>query len=245
VDTGPRVRAFVMGENLWRSGESWPLPGTRPATLHLAAGGRLQAVAPGAGEPPSAFVSDPAHPVSDPYAEQPGAHDYRALARRADVLCFETEPLAEGLRVVGTVRAEVFLSADAPDADLWLKLYDVAPDGTAFNVASHGSEVVRASLGGGGRERRRLAPGEVRALRFENQATGNQFKRGHRLRVLLAGSFAPHFSRNLQTGESEVSSAGTRRATIRILHDPGHPSRLDLPILPDGPPRQGGAVGER
>jgi N-acetylated-alpha-linked acidic dipeptidase len=233
VDTGPRVRAFVMGENVWRSGETWPLPGTRPVTLHLAAAGRLKAAAPGTGEPPSAFVSDPARPVTDPYADEPGAHDYRELARRSDVLCFETEPFAEALRVVGTVRAELFLSADAPDADVWLKLYDVAPDGTAFNVTSHGFEVVRASLAGGGPERRALAPGEVRSLRFGNQATGNLFKSGHRLRVVLSGSFAPHFSRNLQTGESEVGSAALKPATLRIHHDASHPSRLELPVLPD------------
>lgn len=233
VDAGPRVRVFVMGENVWRSGESWPLHGTRPLTLHIASQGRLQPAAPEAGESVSSFVSDPAKPVRDPYAAEPGAHDYRELARRSDVLCFETEPFTEDLRVVGTVRAEMFLSTDAADADLWLKLYDVAPDGTAFNVTAHGFEVVRASYRDGGPEPRRLAPGEVYALRFENQATGNLFERGHRLRVVLAGSFAPHFSRNLQTGESEIASAVMRAATMRIHHDASHPSRLELPIVPD------------
>jgi putative CocE/NonD family hydrolase len=236
VDTGPRVRAFVMGENAWRSGDDWPLPGTRPLTLHLAAKGLLREAAPEADGSASAFVSDPANPVRDPYAAASGAHDYRELARRPDVLCFETAPLPEDLRVLGAVRAEMFLSTDAPDADLWLKLYDVAPEGTAFNVTSHGSEVVRGSFREGGPQRRALAPDEVYRLRFESLVTGNLFRRGHRARIVLAGSFAPHFSRNLQTGESEVVSAVSRPATLRIHHDADHPSRLELPVVPGEAP---------
>ncbi len=40
----------------------------------------------------SAFRADPQHPVVDPHGS-PGAHDYRALAARDDVLTFDTEPL--------------------------------------------------------------------------------------------------------------------------------------------------------
>src|SRR5207302_9777381 len=91
------------------------------------------------------FVSDPARPVVDPYGAAPGAHDYRALASRPDVLAFQTEPLEEPLRAVGAIAVELSLSADAPDVDLWAKLEDVAPGGTAFNLSSPGTDVLRAS----------------------------------------------------------------------------------------------------
>src|SRR5262249_31845157 len=102
--SGPRparVRAFVMGENVWRSGDAFPLPGTQTLSLSLVSRGKLARSAPWAGaSASSSFVSDPANPVVDPYGEAYGAHDYRALATRKDVLVFETEPLAEPLRVV-------------------------------------------------------------------------------------------------------------------------------------------------
>jgi hypothetical protein len=233
----PRVRAYVMGENAWRSGESWPLPGTRERTLYLSSGpgqgaGRLladpAAVRPGQ----RAFVSNPRAPVEDPFASEPGAHDYRALAARGDVAVFETEPFAEELSVLGAARAEIFLSVDAPDADLWLKLQDVAPDGTAWNLMSPGLDVVRASFREGGPERRLLRPREPVALRYEHLMTGNRFGRGHRLRVVLAGAFQPHFSRNLQTGESEVSSRHLRPARLTVHFDAERRSRLVLPVLP-------------
>ncbi len=231
VERGPRVRAFVMGENVWRTGDTLPLEGTRPVSLYFAGGGALARHAPAGDGEASGFVSDPARPVVDPYADSAGAHDYRALAGRPDTLVFETEPLAEGLRVIGTIETEIFLSADAPDADLWVKLEDVAPDGTAWNLSSPGPDVLRVSEREGGVEAKPLAAGEIAVLRLPNLRTGNLFAKGHRVRVVLCGSFMPHFSRNLQTGESEMRSAKTRKASIRIHHDAAHPSRIVLPVV--------------
>jgi hypothetical protein len=233
VDREPRVRAFVMGENAWRTGDTMPLPGTRDLSLYLASGGKLDRRPPasGAGSASSAFASDPAKPVIDPYGTKPGAHDYRTLAARKDVLVFETEPLSEPLRVVGSVGVEMHLSADAPDADLWALLEDVGPDGTAWNLSSPGTDVLRASERDGDPELKFLSPGQVVLLRLPNLRTGNLFGKGHRIRVVLCGSFMPHFSRNLQTGESEARSAKTRAAILRIHHDAAHPSRIVLPVV--------------
>jgi uncharacterized protein len=236
--SAPAVRVFVMGENAWEEAESWPLPGTRERTLFLggsaASGrpGRLLEPAPDADTASSAFVSDPAHPVTDPFADRAGAHDYRELAKRSDLLVFETEPLTEALRVVGAMNAEIHLSADAPDADLWVKVFDVAPDGTAWNLMSPGLDVLRASYRDGGPERKLLEPRRPVPLRFPNLLTGNLFAKGHRIRVVLAGAFFPHFSRNLQTGELETKSGTSRPATLTIHHDLSHPSRLVLPVVP-------------
>ena len=238
VDREPRARTFVMGENLWRSGDTVPLSGTKPVTLYLLSGGKLGSKLPtprdSSSRPSSSsFPSDPAKPVIDPYGTKPGAHDYRALLKRSDVLVFETEPLAEPLRVVGAIDTEIFLSTDAPDVDLWVLLEDVGPDGTAWNLSSPGTDVLRASDRDGGTAPMLLGPGEIVTLRLPNLRTGNLFEKGHRIRVVLCGSFMPHFSRNLQTGEWEARSGKTRPATIRIHHDAAHPSRLILPVVPD------------
>jgi putative CocE/NonD family hydrolase len=237
VDREPPVRAFVMGENVWREADRWPLPGTVPRPLFLggaaASGpGRLEWRQPAGGAALSSFVSDPARPVEDPKAADAGAHDYRQLADRKDLAVFETAPFDADLRVLGQMTAEIHVSTrDVKDVDIWVKLFDVEPDGTAFNLMSPGLDVVRASYRDGGPRRRLLRPGQVYALRFENLMTGNTFRSGHRLRVAVCGAFFPHFSRNLQTAELETASAVSRPGLIEVHHSARYPSRLVLPVV--------------
>ena len=232
VDREPAVRAFVMGANAWRTTNTWPMPGLRADTLYFAPSRHLSRAAPTSDSWASTFVSDPSHPVRDPYDAAYGAHDLRALAGRADVLTFDTAPLARDLEVIGAMRAEVHLQTDAPDVDLYVKVLDVAPDGTAFNLMSPGLEVVRASYRQPANGRQLLEPGRVYALTLGDLYTANRFLKGHRIRVQVMGAFLPHFSLNLQTGESERTASVMRAARIIIRHDRTHPSRLVLPVAP-------------
>ena len=180
----------------------------------------------------SSFLSDPERPVQDPFATQPGAHDYRMLPEREDVVTFETAPLEDELRIVGPIAAHMYVSTSAAtDVDIWVKLFDVAPDGTAFNLMSPGLDVMRASYRDGGPRRQLLRPGHVYALRFENLMTGNTFCEGHRVRLVVCGAFFPHFSRNLQTGALEMVSAASRPDRIHLHHSGRYPSRLVLPVV--------------
>jgi putative CocE/NonD family hydrolase len=250
VDREPPVRVYAMGAGAWRTGDSWPLTGVRADTLFLSgsAGGRtggrffgnLRFSAPTASSGSSAFVSDPANPVRDPHAEQAGPHDYRSLSEREDVLVFETEPLAEDLEVIGAVQAEIYLSTDQPDTDLWVKLLDVAPDGTAFNLMSPGLDVIRASYRGKTRHRDLLKKGEVYQLELSSLLTANRFLKGHRIRIAVMASFAPHMSRNLHNGLLEMVSKDGRKARITIHHSSRYSSRLVLPVLGG---RAGGQAG--
>ena len=240
VDRDPAVRVFVMGANEWRVGDRWPLPGIVPETLWFAAGGRLERTAPAAlpangragGAAVSSFVSDPRDPVRDPYDAAYGAHDFRALAARRDLLTFETAPFTQAVEVIGAMTAELQLETDARDVDVYVKVLDVAPDGTAYNLMSPGLEVLRASYREPARGRQLLEPGRTYSLRLGDLLTANRFLAGHRLRVHILGAFQPHFSLNPQTGDSERTSAALRRARITLRHDATHQSRLVLPVMP-------------
>lgn len=237
IDQEKPVQVFVMGANVWREADTWPLPGTRYRPVYLAAAstegkrGRLSWEPPQDAEQFSSFVSDPADPVVDPFGPSLGAHDLRALEQRTDVLIFDTEPLDRDLEVTGPIVAEIFLSTDAPDTDLWVRLLAVAPDGTAVNLMSPGLDVIRASYRHGGPERKQLVPGRIYKLRLTNLVTSNLFRKGYHLRVQISPTFFPYFSRNLHTGELETASSAMRQASIRIYHDRDRPSRLVLPII--------------
>ena len=89
----------------------------------------------------------------------------------------------------------------------------------------------RASYRDAAQTRRLLEPGQIVELRITGPATSNLFSKGHRIRVQVSGSFAPVFSRNLQSGELENVSAKVRAATIRLHQDEGHRSRVILPVV--------------
>ena len=231
------VRLFVMGDNVWRDENSWPLTRAKYTSYYLNSSGatsRIGTLYPSHlvhSAQTTEFVSYPSHPLTDPYSTY-GAHDYRAFAGRDDVLVFDTPPLAADTEVTGPIRAEIFASADVPDFDLWVRLLDVAHDGSAFNLMSPGLDVLRASYRNASLKPELLTPGRVYLLTLDHMLTSNVFRAGHRIRVQISAAFSPHFSRNLQTGESEITSSQTQLGHIRIYHDAEHSSRIVLPVIP-------------
>ena len=133
-----------MGACTWLTGESWPLPETETRTLFLASDKSRRSC--GAMGPPGRrgagtdeFIADPHNPVQslggDLATHDPVCVDQRAIECRADVLVYSTPVLTEPVAIAGDVSAELYVSADVEDADVFVKLVDVYPDGTAYNLA--------------------------------------------------------------------------------------------------------------
>ena len=133
--------------------------------------------------------------------------------------------------MTGPITAEIYASADVKDFDLWVRLLDVAPDGTAFNLMSPGLDVLRASYRDATVQPELVTPGKIYKLTLNRMLTSNTFLKGHRIRVQISGAFYPHFSRNLQTGKSEIVSKESRVGRISISLDPEHASRIILQVI--------------
>jgi hypothetical protein len=226
---------YVMGDNRWIESDSWPVRTTVEFPVYLVPS--VNKTNLGSGKPVktdavSHYIADPMDPVKDEFATNFGAYDLRKISDRKDVLTFDSEPLTQDLEVVGNIKAEIYLSSDAPDCDIFVKLLDVAPDGTAFNLMSPGMEALRVSYRDRTPDRRLLKPGEVVKLTLDNMMTGNTFLKGHRIRVCMMSSWYPIYSRNLQTGKLESVSAETRKAAINIHEGIKYPSRVVLPVIP-------------
>jgi len=180
----------------------------------------------------STVRSDPAHPLADPYEGKAGVHDYAALTGRPDIAVFETEPFKSAVDVIGPVVAELSVGSKLPDFDVWVQVYDVAPEGQVWNLTTAGSGLQRASYRDGGPDRKPLQPGQIVSLRLDRLFTANRFLPGHRLRIIVSTAFTPWFSVNPQTGEIELFSNGARAGDVVIQHSKEHPSRLLLPVVP-------------
>jgi putative CocE/NonD family hydrolase len=229
VDREKPVRYFLLGTNRWMSADAWPVPGIRAETLWIH-GRELTRSASSVSETVKIY-SDPSRPLENAFAGRAGAHDYRGLVAGPNVGIFETAPFEEDVSVVGAIAAHVSISVDAPDADIWVKVFDVLPDGTAFNLMGPGLDVVRASYRRRGK-RERLKPNTVYDLELPDLFTANTFLKGHRLRIAIMTSWFPDFSRNLQSGDLEATSIRQRSAQVTLYMGAGSPSFLVLPVLP-------------
>jgi uncharacterized protein len=237
VEREEPVHYYVMGINEWRGAQAWP-PAATPTAFYLSpdAGknvGTLTLSKPEAKSRYTTFVADPANPVVNPYAAS-GAHDFRKLAERSDVLTFDSPRLERNTEVTGPIRARIFVSCDCRDLDLWVRVLDIAPDGTALNLMSPGLDVQRASDRQHAREPQWLTPKRIYQVDLNNLITSNTFLAGHRIRVQISASFFPTFSRNLQNGKSEITSADTHKSTIAVYSDATHASQVVLPVVGSG-----------
>lgn len=139
-----------------------------------------------------------------------GLIDQRPVEARSDVLVYTSEILREPVAVAGPVKAKFYISTDAPDTDLSVKLEDVHPNGFATNIAEG---ILRARFRKGFDRMEPLKPGEVYQLEADMCGTANVLLPGHRMRVDVTSSNFPQFDRNPNTGED--LGASTRRRPAR------------------------------
>ena len=202
-----KILLFVMGANVWRYENEWPLARTVWRKLFFDEGFGLSFDAARGGEGEDAFDYDPDNPVptrGGRVVHAGGQYSQAPIEARADVLCYTTPALAEDLEVTGPVSASIAAKSTAPVADVAVKLVDVFPDGTPYNVLD---SICRGSF----------AEGAPATLDFRVDVTSYVFKAGHRLRVEIAGSNSPHYEK------------APDPATTRLLRGPSH---LLLPTIP-------------
>ena len=169
-----KILMYVMGRNEWRYEKEWPPAGTVGQDFDFTDGKTRS------------FVHDPANPVpmkGGRIIQNGGQFDQREIEKRPDVLSYTGAELAADLEVIGEVEAELKLGSTAACSDVTVKLVDVYPDGRAMNVLE-------------GINRISFKKGEEKTVRFKLDITAYAFLKGHRIRVDVAGSCAPHFEVN-------------------------------------------------
>ncbi len=250
----PRVRAYMMGANQWRTYDAWPVKEAHDVAYYLDSDGgantrmgdgRLTTAKPGKAVSDH-FTYDPMTPVPTnaggtwccysrstlTTAEPAGAVDQSGTEMRADVLVYTTPPLAHPVEVMGPVKVTLYLSLDRKDTDLTIKLIDVGPDGKAYNLDD---TIQRVRWREGWDHPVFMQGGQVYKVEFAPLTTGNAFAAGHRIRVEVSSSNFPHFERNLNTGGNNYDEKDPLVAHNVIHHGAQYPSSIVLPVVSAAP----------
>jgi len=212
IEQEPPVHYFTMGEERWKSAETWPPP-AHTWSLFLDAPGRLSPA-------PAGAAGVDVYPV-DTSAGTGTATRWRALLggigsapyparplRDASLLVYTSSPLDEAVEVTGHPIAWLRMSATTPDASVFVYLEDVDERGSVAYVtegvlrALHRKSIPAAAgrlpvpersfLRADGAP---LRPGEPAELAFDLLPTSYLFAKGHRIRVAIAGADVDHFAR--------------------------------------------------
>jgi len=246
IDSLPHFQYYVIGRNEWRKSDTWPVKGMRQTAYYLSSAGdansskgngRLTLKAP-ARERADTFTYDPANPVparggsicctGNP-KDVPGSFDNADIEQRPDVLVYTSDVLANGLELTGPIGAVVYLSSDAPDTDVTVKLLDVFPDGRSMNIQEG---ITRVRYRDGFDQARMMEKGKVYEVPVDLHATSWYLQPGHRLRAEISSSNFPRFDRNLNTGGHNYDETTWRTAKNSIHHSAPQASRLILPVIP-------------
>ena len=243
---------FETGANQWQRLADWPPKEAQPRELFLLEDGRLSFSPPvNSGGGCRQYVSDPDKPV--PYTSQVGhwynpafmVEDQRFAARRPDVLVYESDPLAEDLRVAGPITATLFVSTTGTDSDWVVKVIDRLPDDTpdpdpnprgahlgGYQMLVRG-DVIRGKFRGGLAAPEPFIPGSVTKVEFTLQDVFHRFKAGHRMMVQVQSTWFPMIDRNPQTFLDiyHARQAAFRKATQRVCSSAEGRSAVTLRIL--------------
>jgi uncharacterized protein len=241
----PKVRYYTMGSNKWQGSETWPPEGAKPVTYYLTSGGHANSVsgdgtlaaAAEAADNTDKFTYDPMNPVPTNGggfccmgAEyKPGAVDQRSVEARNDVLVYSTGPLKEGMEVSGPVEVTLYVSSDAKDTDFTVKLIEVLPDGTAYNIDENIQRVRYRE--GYAKPPAWMEKGKVCKVAFQPMQTSNYFAAGHELRIEVSSSNFPRYDRNLNTGGANYDESQGVVAHNEVHHGKQYPSSITVSVV--------------
>jgi uncharacterized protein len=219
TSTGYSARIWVGGAREWRDITDWPPPGTEPQRWYLGPDASLGRGEPGPDVLPARFRYDPADPTPSvggaTLSLRAGVRDNRPVEQRPDVLVFSSEPLDEAVEVIGDVTAELHVRRDNADADLFVRLCDVEPQGRSRNVCDG---IVRLTG----------ADPLAATVRVSLIGAAHRFGRGHRLRLQVAGGAFPRFARNPGNGQVDASAKDFVATRYEIGLSKPNPSALLL-----------------
>jgi putative CocE/NonD family hydrolase len=232
----PKIQLYVMGQNKWRDENEWPLKRTTYTPLYLGSENRIRkkgqqdsgelGFSIPTGDTAKSYTYDPDNPA--PSYKWPGEVDTFNIESRHDVLVYTTVPLADGLEITGPVKAIIYVSSSAKDTDFIVKLLDVTPDGSAYNIVQG---AFRARYREGFHKKVWMKPDEVYKIEVDLHVTSYYYAPGHQIRIDISSSDFPNYERNLNTGGNNFDETKWVVAVNKVHHSKQFPSHVLLPVI--------------
>jgi len=241
-----RIAYFVTASKEWHYASSFNQLGTEKLHFHLSSNGThsnevthsgdLQEMVPAISSPDS-FTFDPRDTRIAVVEQTP--FDNWLTDQRYDLnlfgngLVYHTAPFEKDVTLGGYAKLTLFLQMNVPDADFQVTLSEIAVDGSYLKLTD---DFLRARYRDGLKKEIFAQPDEVNCYTFTGFTFfARQIKKGSRLRMVIKCPNSIFLQKNFQNGGDVDSESAdeARTAHITLLHDPTHPSILQLPLPPN------------
>lgn len=258
ADTLPNVTQYVAGYGHYVTAGDWPNPQATAQRLYLRGDMSLSTKAPASSEQSHQFVNVPAEGLCSISASQwtAGALGFIPAPCFTDDnttdqwdLNYQTAPMSSDYYINGPIEADLWISSSARDAEVSVRVDDVAPDGTA-KALTNGLQTASMRAVDTARSRyldnangqpqmiqpwhpytevsqKPLIPGTATLVPVEIFPTSALIKKGHRLRISVGASNVAQGVPPIPTLLDMASSASTT-----LYDDSSHPSSVVLPVVP-------------
>jgi len=230
IDTGildePRFAVFVRSRHPpgpvlneapgeWRWEDGWPIQRIRELNLHPQANHTLSEVEPAVDMHQLRNLPTTGIEASGPVLWW---GDVAPDQRPTDAfsLVYDTIPLQEDLEILGLPEAFLLVAADAPHVNWFVRLSDVAPEGTVTQVAGAGFNGTHRESA---KSPEKWEPGKLTPIGIEMHFTSWVFPKGHKIRFSINNAQWPMFW------------PSPYPVTIS-LHLGGNKTKLVLPVVP-------------
>ncbi|HEY0274804.1 MAG TPA: CocE/NonD family hydrolase [Paenirhodobacter sp.] len=244
IDTGvmaePQLRAFINDPvppagtrtdqpGHWIGEAAWPSPAIHPRTLHLHPDGGLADLA---------APSGPILPIRSPQDHGRAAGEWMGTGCAGEMptdqrlddggsLNFVTPVLMETVEILGAPELVLDLAADAPVAQLAVRLCDVLPTGEVLRVSY---QVLNLTHRDGHETPAPLEPGNACRVKVTLSACGHRFLPGHRIQVSVGTAYWPAIWPAPQAATVTIQPAGSYLSLpVRDLALPQAEVRFDPP----------------
>lgn len=217
----PRVTWSLGGTEELRTEEVWPPEGIRVQRRFATPDGSLAAERPDRAEE-LGWQHDPADPVPssvpDAFSYLRHLPDEAPLGERDDVLTFVSGPQQNDVDLAGPVVARASVRSTGPVMDCFVRLLDLAPDGTALRIA-RGQLQLRGAT-------------DPETLEIDLGQLGYRLRAGHRLRVHVSSSDYPEFLPQPGTGGDPWTEGEHMETNTQFLRVGGVDGfAIELPVL--------------
>lgn len=144
---------------------------------------------------------------------------------------YHSAPLEAPIDLVGEPELRLWLSCDAPDADLCVLLYEVLEDGSTVFLSS---DLLRLRHRDGSTDGVPMPSATPTEVRFRNfRFATRRLLRHSRIRLVVRATACSFMQKNLNSATAVhlQKPEEARVARIEVLHDRAHPAALMLPIV--------------